>query len=475
VDFWGRNCTPIQMPLNLWIRIRRGAVAMTPSSPLLNLVMVLLAIGPSCVDAFLVLPGALPCRSVARRPRSHLCTMSTASKITQASVDVMDQYTVLQLRQKLRARGLPIYGRKAQLIERLVEARREVKDTCADISLSEGPSTFAKDPVVSSRTGSTAIHVDDSVHQEIQRTRNEAPRSAFTELSTQDARKSVAEFSKLKNPIGWTRRDARKAARAKLAMSQHVASVELTYEQARRRTHKEALRQAEAARRAEEERMAAEKAEEAYEKHQQDLIHARKNAEEQRGRQEEQEIAAREAQRLAEEQRGRQEEQEFAAREAQRLAEEQRRRQEEQEFAAREAHRLAEEQEIAAREAQRLAEEQRRRQEEQEIAAREAAEKAALEAKHAEKQRQMEADRLRIAEQLRAEADRRAAVRASVTKEVTRTLQREDARIEAEARPRRLASLVRAAVEAFAPAAEDVPSGPQLTVRQTQPYPRDLE
>ena len=386
------------MPLNLWIRIRRGAVAMTPSSPLLNLVMVLLAIGPSCVDAFLVLPGALPCRSVARRPRSHLCTMSTASKITQASVDVMDQYTVLQLRQKLRARGLPIYGRKAQLIERLVEARREVKDTCADISLSEGPSTFAKDPVVSSRTGSTAIHVDDSVHQEIQRTRNEAPRSAFTELSTQDARKSVAEFSKLKNPIGWTRRDARKAARAKLAMSQHVASVELTYEQARRRTHKEALRQAEAARRAEEERMAAEKAEEAYEKHQQDLIHARKNAEEQRGRQEEQEIAAREA-----------------------------------------------------------------------------AEKAALQAKHAEEQRQMEADRLRIAEQLRAEADRRAAVRASVTKEVTRTLQREDARIEAEARPRRLASLVRAAVEAFAPAAEDVPSGPQLTVRQTQPYPRDLE
>ena len=398
MDFWGRNCTPIQMPLNLWIRIRRGAVAMTPSSPLLNLVMVLLAIGPSCVDAFLVLPGALPCRSVARRPRSHLCTMSTASKITQASVDVMDQYTVLQLRQKLRARGLPIYGRKAQLIERLVEARREVKDTCADISLSEGPSTFAKDPVVSSRTGSTAIHVDDSVHQEIQRTRNEAPRSAFTELSTQDARKSVAEFSKLKNPIGWTRRDARKAARAKLAMSQHVASVELTYEQARRRTHKEALRQAEAARRAEEERMAAEKAEEAYEKHQQDLIHARKNAEEQRGRQEEQEIAAREA-----------------------------------------------------------------------------AEKAALQAKHAEEQRQMEADRLRIAEQLRAEADRRAAVRASVTKEVTRTLQREDARIEAEARPRRLASLVRAAVEAFAPAAEDVPSGPQLTVRQTQPYPRDLE
>ena len=433
MDFWGRNCTPIQMPLNLWIRIRRGAVAMTPSSPLLNLVMVLLAIGPSCVDAFLVLPGALPCRSVARRPRSHLCTMSTASKITQASVDVMDQYTVLQLRQKLRARGLPIYGRKAQLIERLVEARREVKDTCADISLSEGPSTFAKDPVVSSRTGSTAIHVDDSMHQEIQRTRNEAPRSAFTELSTQDARKSVAEFSKLKNPIGWTRRDARKAARAKLAMSQHVASVELTYEQARRRTHKEALRQAEAARRAEEERMAAEKAEEAYEKHQQDLIHARKNAEEQRGRQEEQEIAAREAQRLAEEQ------------------------------------------EIAAREAQRLAEEQRRRQEEQEIAAREAAEKAALQAKHAEEQRQMEADRLRIAEQLRAEADRRAAVRASVTKEVTRTLQREDARIEAEARPRRLASLVRAAVEAFAPAAEDVPSGPQLTVRQTQPYPRDLE
>ena len=87
----------------------------------------------------------------------------------------------------------------------------------------------------------------------------------------------------------------------------------------------------------------------------------------------------------------------------------------------------------------------------------------------------MEADRLRIAEQLRAEADRRAAVRASVTKEVTRTLQREDARIEAEARPRRLASLVRAAVEAFAPAAEDVPSGPQLTVRQTQPYPGDLE
>jgi hypothetical protein len=389
---------------------------MTPSSPLLNLVMVLLAIGPSCTDAFFVLPGALPCQSVARRPHSHLCAMSTASKITQASVDVMDQYTVLQLRQKLRARGLPIYGRKAQLIERLVEARREVKDTCSDISLSEGPSTFAKDPVVSSRTGSTAIHVDDSMHQEIQGTRNEAPRSAFTELSTQDARKSVAEF---KNPIGWTRRDARKAARAKLAMSKHVASVELTYEQARRRTHKEALRQAEAARRAEEERMAAEKAEEAYEKHQQDLIHARKNAEEQRRRQEEREIAAREAQRLAEE--------------------------------------------------------QRRRQEEQEIAAREAAEKAALEAKHAEKQRQMEADRLRIAEQLRAEADRRAAVRASVTKEVTRTLQREDARIEAEARPRRLASLVRAAVEAFAPAAEDVPSGPQLTVRQTQPYPRDLE
>lgn len=60
--------------------------------------------------------------AVALHPRLRLATRPLAVAVRMSSQEDLSKHTVVQLKERLRAAGLPVSGRKAELVDRLFSA-----------------------------------------------------------------------------------------------------------------------------------------------------------------------------------------------------------------------------------------------------------------------------------------------------------------------------------------------------------------
>ena len=106
---------PKELPAGAW-KLREGVVGQ-PSLSVVHYMIAAVLLGLSCRGAGMGLSWRGPGMGAARHTQRL-----AALRMTTSSEAELFQCTVVQLKDKLRAAGLPVSGRKAELIERLNNA-----------------------------------------------------------------------------------------------------------------------------------------------------------------------------------------------------------------------------------------------------------------------------------------------------------------------------------------------------------------